>query len=412
LSSFVISRIKHALAVTSATGVLAGGLIAAAAVPAGASTLSCGDVLTSSVTLHHDLDCSAFTSGPALVVNAPGVTVDLNGHHILGPGSAASTPGILAGFSRDRVTDGSISDFVAAVAVTPPGSQYLHNVVLSDLKITESTPGLTFGIFAGALDHSIIRHVAATSTYVGIALFASRHSTVSDNTLKSDFYGAADESGVRNTFSDNKTSTHPNGAGILLATTKGDALKHNRLGGQGSAGLIDETSTSLDVSRNTVSHLLYGIILEGTANSEVSHNQGTANGWGLALENNNGIDAISNTFGSGGYGIEADYPASLMLKHNRTSHNSQIGTYISDGGQPLPSYSALVSFNTANFSSAGFYSQFPATGHGNDADHNTVLGCFNVSCIHGMSKLHASMRLPAHHAFPVPALPKRPALKK
>ncbi|MGE5134186.1 MAG: right-handed parallel beta-helix repeat-containing protein [Gemmatimonadota bacterium] len=412
----------RAAAIVGSTGALVTGLMLAAAGPAGASTLSCGDTITSDVTLHQNLDCSAYTSGPALIIGAPGVQVDLHGHQILGPGAAADTPGILGGFSRDIVKDGTVSDFAAGVAFEPAGSSYLKRVVVRDLRVTNAAMGSAFGVIAAGLDHARISHVTTAGPFAGVFLFLSRYSTISHSTLKYDFFGAIDEGGKHNTFSDNRAHAYPDGAGILLAQTRGDAVRDNLVGGKGGAGIADSSSAGLHASGNTLSHLLYGMLLENTVKSLVSDNKGTADGWGLALTGNDHVSLTGNTFRNGGFGIEADYPANLVVEHNLTNHNSEIGVYLYDGSAPpvagkrsgaIPSaYSALVSFNKANYNSIGFYSLFPTTGHGNDADHNTLLGCFNVSCIHGMTKLHASIALPAHHAFPVPALPKKPALKK
>ena len=421
MNTFVPARLTRAAAIVGSTGALVTGLMLAAAGPAGASTVSCGDTITSNVTLHHDLDCSAYTSGPGLIIGAPGVTVNLDGHQILGPGASADTPGILGGFSRDTVKGGTVSDFIAGVAFEPAGSSYLKGVVVRDLKVTNPTTGTTFGVVGAGLDHASISHVTTAGPYAGIALFVSRDSAISHNTLKYDFYGAVDEGGVHNTVSGNRASAYPGGAGILLAETRGDAVTGNVVGGKGGAGIVDGNSAGLEISGNTLSHLLYGALLEGTVKSLASHNRGTADGWGLALASIDHVNLTGNTFYGGGFGIEADAPTNLVVEHIVANHNAEVGVLLSDGSVPaagkrsgaVPSvYSALVSFNKANYNSAGFYSLFPTTGHGNDADHNTVLGCFNVSCIHGMTELHASMAAPVHHAFPVPALPKEPALMK
>ena len=421
MNTFIPARLTRAAAIVGSTGALVAGVMLAAAGPAGASTVSCGDTITSNVTLHHDLDCSAYTSGPALIIDAPGVTVNLHGHQILGPGGSAHLPGIIAGFSRDAVEGGTVSDYFAGVAFEPAGGSYLKKVVVRDLKVTNTTMGTAFGVVGAGLDHASISHVTTDGPYAGIALFLSRYSTVSHSTLKYDFLGALDAGGKHNTFSGNRAHAYPGGAGIALEGTRGDAVTGNVVGGKDGAGIADTDSAGLGISGNTLSHLLYGVLLNYTAKSVVSHNKGTADGWGLALTGNDHLKLIGNTFGYGGFGIEADGPTNLVVEHNLTSHNGEVGVLLSDTAAPvagkrtgaIPSaYSALVSFNKANYNIAGFYSLFPTTGHGNDADHNSLVGCFNVSCIHGKTELHASLAMPAHHAFPVLTLPKEPALKK
>ena len=78
-------RRRRRLRVGVATVVAAVGLPATVAGSSNqATSLSCGSVITTDVRLAADLvDCPAF----GLVVGAPGITIDLNGHVIGGTGS-------------------------------------------------------------------------------------------------------------------------------------------------------------------------------------------------------------------------------------------------------------------------------------------------------------------------------------
>ena len=320
MNTFIPARLTRAAAIVGSTGALVTGLMLAAAGPAAAGTVSCGDTVTSNVTLHHDLDCSADTSGPALIIGAPGVTVNLHGHQILGPGASAITPGIVGGFSRDAVEGGTVSDFFIGVGFEPAGGSHLKGVVVRDLKVTSAT-GTEIGVLGAGLDHAHISHVTTAGPYVGVAVFGSRYSTISRSTFKNDFYGAVDEGGTHNTVSGNRARAYPDGAGILLADTRGDAVKGNLVGGKGGAGIADSNSAGLGISGNTLSHLLYGVLLNDTVKSLVSHNKGTADGWGLALASIDHVSLIGNTFGYGGFGVEADSPVKLVVNHNVTRQN-------------------------------------------------------------------------------------------
>src|SRR5205823_4290750 len=82
--------------------------------PAGATTKalpSCGGVLTASLHLTADLDCSAGGSD-GLDIGADGIVVDLNGHTITGGGGADGYFGVNgAGHSNVTVKNGRIVNF-------------------------------------------------------------------------------------------------------------------------------------------------------------------------------------------------------------------------------------------------------------------------------------------------------------
>ncbi|HEX7290473.1 MAG TPA: NosD domain-containing protein [Conexibacter sp.] len=76
----------------------------------------CGDVITHSVTLTQDLDCSLLVRGAALTVGADGVTLDLGGHRLFGGFSGTGIAA--AGFDDVVVRNGTIDDFGRDVVLT------------------------------------------------------------------------------------------------------------------------------------------------------------------------------------------------------------------------------------------------------------------------------------------------------
>jgi parallel beta-helix repeat protein len=87
-----------------------------AAVPARASHVQCGDVITQDTTLDSDLvDCP----GDGVVIGADNITLDLNGHTIDGVESQSEpTSGVdTEGHDRVTVENGSIKQFTLGVAV-------------------------------------------------------------------------------------------------------------------------------------------------------------------------------------------------------------------------------------------------------------------------------------------------------
>jgi hypothetical protein len=77
------------------------GLVSLPAAPAGAAGVGCGDTITASVVLDADLACT----GPALVVGADGVTLDLGGHSL---SSSTATALAVTGHTGVTVRNGTI----------------------------------------------------------------------------------------------------------------------------------------------------------------------------------------------------------------------------------------------------------------------------------------------------------------
>jgi nitrous oxidase accessory protein NosD len=102
------------IASAAAAGVtLAGAVLASPAAAASADELTCGSVVTTDVTLTHDLTgCTEY----GLVVGAPGITIDLAGHRITGVSSGSTLSGIYID-SHDGVTvrNGRLRGFARAI---------------------------------------------------------------------------------------------------------------------------------------------------------------------------------------------------------------------------------------------------------------------------------------------------------
>ena len=69
-----------ALGVLGLTGTASAAPPSAAPLP-----LTCGTVLTASITLHSNLECSSTSVDSAFVIGAPNITVNLNGYTISAP---------------------------------------------------------------------------------------------------------------------------------------------------------------------------------------------------------------------------------------------------------------------------------------------------------------------------------------
>jgi nitrous oxidase accessory protein NosD len=133
--------------------------------------------------LDADLTCD---SGPALVVSADHVTLDLGGHTVAGAGEAGGGPGILLrNVTGSTVRNGTVQGFGAGVVITGGSGNVVEDVAARD---NIGPPAGDFGdgiVVESSRANRIARNtVAGNGPYSGIALGeGARDNEVVDNTL-------------------------------------------------------------------------------------------------------------------------------------------------------------------------------------------------------------------------------------
>lgn len=105
------------------------------------ATVACGQEITENTTLDGDLLC---TAGPALIVTADNVTLNLGGHTVSGTGGSPSgTPGILVRNVKGcTVRKGTVAHFGAGIAIVGGSGNLVENMTLED---NVGTPDGDFG---------------------------------------------------------------------------------------------------------------------------------------------------------------------------------------------------------------------------------------------------------------------------
>jgi hypothetical protein len=382
-------RVVRPVTVLFSGGVAAAGLLVAA-VPAQAraevAALSCGTTITHSVTLTRNINCATSSAQSAITIGAAGITVNLNGHKITGPGDIKGTVGILDnGEGNVTIESGTISNFFAGVEVAGTTSKDLTGLVVKNITVTDNTLGdLDYGVFGSSLSGARFSGLSIKNADEGIELDTSQRCTVTKSDLATPTTGLLDMGGDGNTFSYNVISgaiqvgiyierDNPNDTNVTQVVT------HNKItGGVSAVGILAADTYHLSITRNELTGLNTGMDLSEDIHAAVTSNTGSGNGWGIHADSATLVTYTSNTFSNGQYGIETDTPYNETLKTNTTNDNSVAGVYIttSQTGYPV----TLID-NTANKNEFGLYSQIHTTGSGNHAAHNTVLNCHNVKCV-------------------------------
>jgi hypothetical protein len=172
------SSLRKAARYAAALG-SAGSLLAAIALteapPAQASvtgTPTCGETITTSLTLTANLDCSADTTTSALIIGASGVTVNLNGFSILGPGANASTIGIddRSGYNSLTVKNGSMSNLYGDVMAIGSPSSILTGLTVHKLKATSNTIDNGYAVCASYVDGARVNGLNVSDDEYGVVL--------------------------------------------------------------------------------------------------------------------------------------------------------------------------------------------------------------------------------------------------
>ena len=213
------------------------------------AAVTCGSTITSSVTLVSDLRCSA----DGLVVSGDGVTVDLGGHVLRGPGAAT---GITITGAHVTVRNGSVRNFGEGVHVTAPFPE--GDTTLSRLTVIRNA----VGVVAGSPGGRIVESSVSENTQDGVRMNHATGWTIDLATM------------VRNGVD-----------GVSLVFTQDVSVTHSVVNGNGRNGIVgfvhaDRTLVAENVvSGNTAS----GITVRNSTTRVLRNVVRSNGGTGIAL---------------------------------------------------------------------------------------------------------------------------------
>jgi hypothetical protein len=209
--------------------------------------------------------------------------VNLNGHHILGPGSGNNDSGIISGNAGLTVKNGTISNFTQDVQVSGSG------LVLRHLAIT-FTPG-GYGVHVIASNDADIFNLFVGGIGIGIWLDHDQNSTVSGNYLVNPDRGIWDLGGSSNTLLFNAVNNVVNGQGIVAQGTTGAVMKFNAvIGSSSSIGIYNLNAMRSTITENLLNGLHYGVADQSSHNGTIAFNVGAGDTQGINVTNS--TDAV------------------------------------------------------------------------------------------------------------------------
>ena len=386
----------------------------AAASSASAAHVQCGDVITQDTTLDSDLEGCP---NDGLVIGADGVTVDLNGHEISGPGGGPGYGGGsgangIYGNSNDGVDDSAGYDRL----VVKGGEIELFDsgVKLRDVQ-GASVTGLeiyaaSFGVLLVESDRNRIDANDIYQTGYGIYPVESSDNRIARNLLHANTFGMYPVESNHNVIVRN-TVTGSSILGIQVTTGSSDnRISENEILGNASTGLLVSNAYRNVLTRNVVvDHSFAGISLNDADGSVVRHNRVANETLGplagpfgvgiLALVESDWMTIADNTVAGYRTGFRVGGSRGVALSRNVARDNQIDGLWVENGapqtlvnanrsegngddGIDVEDGSARVRKNRANFNGdLGIEAAPGVDGGGNRASGNgNPAQCVGVTC--------------------------------
>ncbi len=307
------------------------------------TTLDCGVEITEDTTLDGDLACA---SGPALVVAADNVTLDLGGHTVSGDAQAPTGgPGILLrSVSGCTVRNGTVEHFQAGVVIAGGERNVVEGLTVQD-NIGPADGDFGDGIVLDASTDSRIagNTVRRNGPFSGISLVEGCHgneirdNVVTDNNMLHAGQPSAgrQDMGIRlegPAANDNKvvgnTVTGSGSSGIVVLPTcvnldacaetppnegnevAGNTVNHNGTSGRGDGIKLFNVPNPVAPTRNTIIHNIAngnataGISVdEGATDNRIARNSAHTNGEYDGYDGNTNPACDANQWEANDFGL-------------------------------------------------------------------------------------------------------------
>jgi hypothetical protein len=268
---------------------------AAHAKPAPLTTVSCGQVITTSIRVANDL--SGCQTG--LVVGASNITIDLNGHTIAGAGDTPFGAGVLNDQGYDRVTmrNGTVRDF-------------------------------TYGIYGEGASLNVVDRITALDNLVGVGFVESDRITITNSRASGGQIGF--NLGFMTTDSRvSRVTTSDVEQGVVLSVLSRNNLVERSDIEAINFGVQVFESSDHTISRNSITGAAIGVLVEGgstgitVVRNEITDSSSTGisvtEAYDVVLRDNLVTD-------SAGDGIWVHAPAvDVLLTRNRAYEDGQLG---------------------------------------------------------------------------------------
>lgn len=292
-------------------------------VTAGATNgLECGDVVTESVSLTHDLiDCP----GDGLVVGAHGITINLGGHTVDGDETGPTTAGgagvrVGPGFGSVTITNGTITEFSEGVTLDSTTGN-----TVSRLNVAANTRGINL---ANASANLVEKNAVTTSFLDGIRVngAGSDANIVRQNLVQGNVFGITVSDGAdENLVDQNEVSGGNFGIALFSGAQEAEVTRNDVFGNAVSGIQVQSSSNDALVSQNMVHENGEGILVDmGVSGATVSRNEVVTNaGDGIEIRGSENLVERNVIVDNGGFGIHlTETSSNNTVRRNDLEGNS------------------------------------------------------------------------------------------
>lgn len=294
----------------------------ALAVPRSAAAVDCGETLLADTVLDRDLTCP----GDGLIVGGHGITIDLGGHTITGPGYAGAGVGGV-GFQGVTIRNGKLT-------------------------------GFGYGVSFESMRESIVTGLTIGTTQVAMSIRKSDRIRVVSNTIDG-----------------------TSGSGIFVLECTDSEISSNGVSGVSNGIEVSNASERTLVTRNRISATTWHGIVVGYYSSATVLDSNVVvapGGDGLVvLGNATGTRLVRNSVTrAGGHGAYVQSDASVTaLTANLATRNASDGLYVHD---PTATLTRNIAVRNGGY---GIDADASVTdGGGNVAASNAAGQCTGITC--------------------------------
>jgi parallel beta-helix repeat protein len=267
------------------------------AAPAGAASpasVACGSKIVTSVKLHHDL---VGCPGDGLVVGAPGITIDLNGHTISGTNAPGGEGIADDGYGHVVVEHGTIRGFfVNGIGLRQAPWSLVRNLTIRNIGAGGVEDQFSSGIVLDGSPGTRIRGNSISNDVVaweadGIVVKRSAVARVDHNRLNRNSWDGLFVLASPHTQVDhNVASDNPNNGMEINGSSDFTRVTDNETSGNGNVGLVAGSIGGAVIDRNTAARNGFGGDADNSGlfffdlhDSEIANNRASGNGVGIDL---------------------------------------------------------------------------------------------------------------------------------
>ena len=285
--------------------------------------LECGDVVTESVVLTHDLiDCA----GDGLVVGANGITINLAGHIIDGDGAGAGVR-VPPGFGDVTITEGSITEFAEGVTLDSTTGN-----TVSRINVAATNRGINLANASA----SLIEKNAVTTSVDGIRVngHGSDTNVVRQNVVQGNVFGITVSDGAdENLVDQNEVSGGNFGIAVFSGAQEAEVTRNDVFGNAVSGIQVQSSSNDAVISQNMVHDNGEGILVDvGVSGATVSRNEVIANaGDGIEIRGSENLVERNVIVENGGFGIHLTATSSDNTVRRNDLEGNSLGPILDSG---------------------------------------------------------------------------------